>query len=349
MTIRPLVIGRPLLHEAGRAKLLQAHDLLEFADPADVEAWIHRADALYTYPPLAVTPRMIERAPRLKVIAAAGSGVDHIAVAAAQAAGIAVTRAVGAGARSVAEHVLGQMLALARRLPELDRRVRSGQFERRHERLSEELGGRTLAIVGFGAIGRELARMAGAGLQMEVIAVTRDGRPADDPHVARTLPLHDALAQADVVSVHVPLTDATRGLIGTAELARMRRGAWLVDTSRGGVVDARALEQALASGQLAGAALDVFEPEPPAPDAPLLQLPNVLLSPHCAGITPSAYRRLALAAAEDIACALRGERPAGLVGPDALWARSRAAASRHPLSHPPHMAPIASRARKGIA
>lgn len=340
MTQRPLVIGRPLLHEAGRERLRQEHTLLEFDDPADVAERIGEADALYTYPPLTVTPAMIERARRLKVIAAAGSGVDHVAVAQAQQAGIVVTHAVGAGARSVAEHVLGQMLALARRLPELDRCVRDGRFERRHEMLSEELGGRTLAIVGFGAVGAELARMAAAGLQMEVVAVTRDGRAAASPHVARTLPLHDALAQGDVVSVHVPLSATTRGLIGSAELASMRRGAWLVDTSRGGVVDPQALERALASGHLAGAALDVFDPEPLPLDAPLLRLPNVLVSPHSAGITPAAYRRLALAAADDIARALRGERPAGLVGPVALWPHSRAAKSRRSLSPVSSTAPL---------
>lgn len=329
MTARPLVVGLPLLHEAGRAQLMEHHDLLEFGDPAEVASRLETADALYTYPPLNVTPHMIGRAPRLKVIAAAGSGVDHIAVEAAQAAGIVVTHAVGAGARSVAEHAIGHMLCLAKRLVDLDRQVRAGEFERRHDQAFEELSGRTLAIVGFGAIGRELARMAAAGFEMNVIAVTRDGRPVDDRHVSRTLPLHEALAEADIVSVHVPLTAATRGLIGEPEFARMRPGAWLVDTSRGGVVDAAALQRALEAGRLGGAATDVFDPEPPPLDAPLLHLPNVVVSPHCAGITRAAYRRLALAAAADIERALRGERPAGLVGPEFLWPASRAAASRH--------------------
>ena len=327
MPVRPVVVGLPLLHEAGREALRAAHELREFDDAAQAAAELGEADALYAYPPLRVTPAMIARAPRLKLIAAAGSGVDHIDVDAAQAAGIVVTHAVGAGARSVAEHAMGHMLCLAKRLVELDRCVREGDFERRHTLAFEELHGRTLAIVGFGAIGRELARMAAAGFGMVVIAVTRDGRPAGDPHVACTLPLAEALAAADIVSVHVPLSDTTRGLIGDAELRRLRPGAWLVDTSRGGVVDAAALHRALAEGRLAGAALDVFDPEPPAPDAALLQLPNVVLSPHCAGITRAAYRRLALAAARDIECTLRGERPAGLVGPPALWAASRAAAA----------------------
>jgi D-3-phosphoglycerate dehydrogenase len=326
MAKRPVVVGLPLLHEAGRAALQTHHELLEFKDPVQASAHLADADALYAYPPLRVTPAMIGRAPRLKLIAAAGSGVDHIAVDSAQAAGIVVTHAVGAGARSVAEHAIGHMLCLAKRLLELDRHVREGAFARRDELQFEELHGRTVVIVGFGAIGRELARIAAAGFGMEVIAVTRDGRAAADVHVARTLPLHEALAAADIVSVHVPLTNSTCGLIGEAELRCLRPSAWLVDTSRGGVVDAAALHRALAEGWLAGAALDVFDPEPPSLDAPLLRLPNVVLSPHCAGITRAAYRRLALAAARDIECTLRGEQPAGLVGPVELWRTSRAAA-----------------------
>lgn len=341
MTERPLVVGLPLLHEAGRVRLQQDHDLIEVSHPAEVGPHLETADALYAYPPLTVTADLIAQAPNLKIIAAAGSGVDHIDVAAAQAAGIAVTHAVGAGARSVAEHAIGHMLCLAKRLVDLDRQVRAGQFERRHDQPFEELAGRTLTIVGFGAIGRELARIAYRGFDMEVIAVTRDGARTDCSHVHRTLPLAQALAAADIVSVHTPLTAQTRHLIGTAELALLKPGAWLVDTSRGGIVDPAALHRALAEGRLAGAALDVFEPEPPPLDAPLLHLPNVVVSPHCAGITRAAYRRLALAAANDIERALRGERPLGLVGPASLWTASRAAALSRPTFPPPHQASMA--------
>lgn len=320
-----LVLGLPLLHPAGRDALRARHRVLELDDPAEVGKHIAEADALYCYPPLRVDAGLIARGGRLKLIAAAGSGVDHIDVDAAQAAGIAVTHTVGAGAQSVAEHAIGQMLGLAKRMVEMDRAVREARFGVRHSAGFDELHGRTLAIVGFGAIGRALARIAARGFDMEVLAVTRSGVSVDDEHVHATLPLAEALAAADIVSVHAPLTAATRGLIGAAELARMKPGAWLVDTSRGGVVDATALHEALAEGRLEAAALDVFDPEPPPADAPLLQLPNVLLSPHCAGITRAAYRRLALAAARDIELALRGQRPAGLVGSDSQWGCSRAA------------------------
>ncbi|MEJ8849186.1 hydroxyacid dehydrogenase [Variovorax rhizosphaerae] len=326
MTERALVLGLPLLHQAGRDALRANYRLVERDDPAQVAQGIAEADALYAYPPLKVTAPMIAQAPRLKVIAAAGSGVDHIDLAAARDEGIVVTHAVGAGALSVAEHAIGHMLCLAKRLVQLDGAVREGaRFGVRLDNPYEEISGRTLAIVGFGAIGRELARIAARGFGMDVIAVTRDGKAVQDDNVRRTLPLHDALAAADIVSVHTPLTASTRGLIGRAELARMKPTAWLVDTSRGGVVDAVALHEALAQGRLAGAALDVFDPEPPPTDHPLLALPNVIVSPHCAGITRGAYRRLSLAAAADIDHALRGLRPPGLVAPES-WAGSRAAA-----------------------
>ncbi|VTU39955.1 NAD(P)-dependent oxidoreductase [Variovorax sp. PBL-E5] len=315
MNDAPLVLGLPLLHAAGRDLLSARYRVVELEDPAQIDERLPEADALYCYPPLTVSARMIERAGRLKVIAAAGSGVDHIDLQAAADAGIAVTHAVGAGALSVAEHAIGHMLCLAKRLVEIDRALREGRFGPREAEAYEELSGRTLAIVGFGAIGRALARIAARGFEMDVIAVTRSGAPVDDPNVRRTLPLRDALAAADVVSVHVPLMPSTRGLIGRGELCRMKPTAWLIDTSRGGVVDSAALHDMLVEGRLAGAGLDVFEPEPPPADAPLLALPNVVVSPHCAGITRAAYRRLSLSAANDIDQVLRGMRPAGLVVP----------------------------------
>lgn len=320
----------PLVHEAGRALLRQQHRLLEFDDPAQIPDHLEAADALYCYWPMHVDARTLARSPRLKVIAAAGSGVDHIDLAAAQAAGIVVTHTVGHGARSIAEHAIGHILCLAKRLVEVDRAVRAGEFQQWRENKGAhryaEISGKTLAIVGYGAIGRELARIAARGFDMKVIAVTRPGRQLEDPNVDRQLPLREALAAADIVSIHAPLSAATRGLIGRAELACMKPGAWLIDTSRGGVVDSAALVDAVRSGQIGGAGLDVFDPEPPGVHHPVLELPNVVLSPHSAGITGDAYRRLALAAAKDIADALRGVRPAGLLATSA-WAGSRAAAA----------------------
>ncbi len=323
---RPLVVGVPFLHEDGRRALEPGHRLIETMDLAEIDGHLEQAQALYTYRPFVVDAGMIARAPRLKIIAAAGSGADHIDIEAAHAAGVVVTHGVGYGALSVAEHAIGLMLAVSKRLVENDAHVRASRsfLDKRHGHLYEEISGSTLAIVGFGAIGRELARMARHGFGMEVIAVTRDGRPAGHPDVGRTLGLREALAAADIVSVNTPLTPQTRGLIGASELAAMKPGALLIDTSRGGVVDAAALHSALVSGHLRGAGVDVFHPEPPPPGHPLLPLDNVVLSPHCAGYTVAASRRLSLAAADCIERALRGEKPKGLIGPEETWTRSRA-------------------------
>jgi D-3-phosphoglycerate dehydrogenase len=326
-----VVLGQPLLHETGRAWLAQRYKLIEVDDLSRIDNLIGQADALYCHPPLAVTPELIARGRNLKVIAAAGSGVDHIAVVAALAHGVVVTHAVGAGALSVAEHAIGQMLALAKRLVACDRAVREGNFAFRQDGSFQEISGRTLAIVGYGAIGQELARIGRLGFRMRIVAVTRDGSAPADPNVDAVMPLQAALREADIVSIHTPLTPSTTGLIGADALACMKPTAWLVNTSRGGVVDAAALFDALRSGRIAAAALDVFDTEPPAPDHPLLQLPNVVVSPHCAGITAQAYERLSMAAARDIDAVLRGQRPENMIEP-AGWPRSRAAALS-PNSH----------------
>jgi len=324
---RPLVVGVPFLHRAGRQAIEPLCRVIETLDMDEIGRHIGEAEAFYTYRPFTVDAAMIARSPRLKIIAAAGSGVDHIAVEAAQAAGVIVTHAVGFGALSVAEHAIGLMLAVSKRLVENDAHVRAGRpfIDKRHGHLYEEISGSTLAIVGFGSVGRELARIAYRGFNMKVIAVTRDGRHADSPDVERTMTLSEAVARADIVSVNTPLTLQTRGLIGEAELAAMKRGALLIDTSRGGVVDASALHAALHTGHLRGAGLDVFDPEPLGADHRLLHLPNVVVSPHVAGYTNAASRRLSLAAADDIACTLRGEKPGGLVGSKEVWSVSRAA------------------------
>ncbi|MGH9243753.1 MAG: phosphoglycerate dehydrogenase [Acidimicrobiales bacterium] len=237
-----------------------------------------------------VTPRVLDTGP-LRTVVKYGSGTDNIDLAAAARRGVRVVATPGANARSVAELTIGLVLALARHVVAHDRSVRRGSWERR---TGIELAGRRLGIVGYGAVGREVGAIARA-LGMTVIV--------HDPYVEETdvalVDLDKLLEQADVVSLHVPLTEETRHLIGPRQLARMRRGALLLNTCRGAVVDEDALAAALRDGQLGGAAVDTFEHEPPG-DSPLLEIDTFVASPHVGAATVDAVRRTGLAAVREL-------------------------------------------------
>ena len=241
-----------------------------------------------------VTAPVLEAGP-LRVVVKYGSGLDNIDLDAARALGVDVRSTPGANARSVAELTIALLLALARHVVVHDGLVRGGSWSRR---TGIELEGRRLGLVGYGAIGREVARIARC-LGMEVVAHDPLLSDAD----VELLALDDLLATCDAVSLHVPLDERTRGMIGRAELARMRSGALLVNTARGGLVDEEALAHALRDGHLGGAALDAFAREPPG-ESPLLELENVVLSPHAGAATVEGARRASLQALELILDAL---------------------------------------------
>jgi D-3-phosphoglycerate dehydrogenase len=246
---------------------------------ADVDAWVVRSATQ-------VTRRLVDAAPRLRWIARAGAGLDNIDVAAAKERGIAVLNVPGANSVAVAELVFALLLALFRQIPEADASLRRGAWEKARFK-GRELRGKTLGIVGLGRIGRAVAQRARA---FEMTVVGHDPLVADaDARAAgvEPLPLDDLLVRADIVTLHVPATPQTRGMIGAAQLARMPRGAVLVNAARGGLVDEAALHAALVSGALGGAALDVFETEPPGA-SPLLTLPNVVATPHLGASTVEA-------------------------------------------------------------
>lgn len=253
-------------------------------------------------PPL--TGRVLAAAPDLKIIAKHGAGVDSVDIAAATRRGIAVMVANGANADAVAEHALALMLSLSRELPRFDRDVRSGAW-RNLDQFTRDFSARTVGIVGYGQIGERTARLAQACGARVVI----HSRSAITPPAGMTYE-HDLdrlLETVDIVSLHCPLTDQTRGLIGAAQLARMKPDALLINTARGPVIDETALVAALKSGKLAGAALDTFAVEPPDPVHPLFTLPNVLVTPHIAAATTGAMARMGTIAANNILCWLRGE------------------------------------------
>jgi D-3-phosphoglycerate dehydrogenase len=244
---------------------------------ATIDAWVVRGATK-------VTRRLLEAAPQLRWVARAGAGLDNIDTAAASERGIGVLNVPGANAVAVAELVFGLLLALFRRIPEADAAVRRGAFDKVQGR---ELRGKTLAIVGLGKIGGAVARRARA-FEMEVIGFD----PVVSSAQARELgiepvTLEDLFPRADILTLHAPMLPETRGMVGAAQIARMPRGAVLVNAARGGLVDEAALVEALRSGALAGAALDVFAEEPPK-GSPLLSLPNVVLTPHIGAATVEA-------------------------------------------------------------
>jgi D-3-phosphoglycerate dehydrogenase / 2-oxoglutarate reductase len=237
-----------------------------------------------------VTTRVLEAGP-LRVVVKYGSGMDNIDLAAAEALGVRVSSTPGANARSVAELAVALLLALARNVTLHDRSVRAGSWTRV---TGSELAGKRLGIVGYGAIGREVARIA-QGLGLEVVAHDPLLEKADVP----LIPLDELYTTSDAVSLHLPLTAETRGLVGVEELAAMKPTAFLLNTARGGLVDEEALADALRSGRLAGAALDGFAEEPLG-DSPLRELDNVVLSPHAGAATHEAVLRTAARAVDQL-------------------------------------------------
>jgi phosphoglycerate dehydrogenase-like enzyme len=298
-----------LLHAAGVETAIESTPL-----PWD-EAWLvdrtRDVDGIvFAMEP--VSRRLIDAATRLKVIARPGVGFDTVDVAAATRRGIAVTIAAGANDQSVADFTFGLLLMGARGIDIGARSVRAHGWERP---AGTEVWGKTLAIVGLGRIGRGVAQRA-RGFGMRILAVTRQPDPAvAAEHGLTYASLDEALAQADVVSLHAPLTPATENLIDARALARMKRGAYLVNTSRGGLVDEDALAAAVRSGHLAGAAVDVLRVQGAGSPSPLIDVPGIVVTPHMATLSRESMERVALAVATSVIAALRGERPPGLVNP----------------------------------
>ncbi len=243
-------------------------------------------------------------APHLKVIAKPGAGVDSVDLKAATDHGIPVMTAGHGNAPAVAEITIGFMLALGRDIVRLDRRTRGGEW-RRDDYNSSELAGRTLGIVGFGRIGRRVAELA-RGFGMQVLVFTRTPAKVGSDLAEVVESFEALLRNSDYISLHCPLDATTRGLVSREAIAAMRNGAFLINTGRGALVDEAALAEALARGHLAGAALDTLSEEPPPPDNPLLSAPNVIITPHIAGLTTGATRRTGIATAQNIIAVLTG-------------------------------------------
>jgi D-3-phosphoglycerate dehydrogenase len=323
----PHLLVAGALHPSGLALLGRLRDdgiTCDYVEEVSEESYvplIDQADALVirTQPLSATT---VARAGRLRVVSRHGVGYDSVDLAALNARGIALTIVGDVNSVSVAEHAMMQLLAAAKRVLPADRAVRSPElWGWRNGLRQQEISGKKLLILGYGRIGRNLARMA-SGFGMEVRAYDPFLEKAGWPEGAvRPVPdLRDGLAWADCISVHMP--GGGRPAIGAEEIAQMKRGVILANTARGGVVCEKALSDALASGQVGAAGVDVFEEEPPVHGSPLAAHENVILSPHIAGLTAECAERMALASVENAVAFLSGRiDPALVVNPEVLRAR----------------------------
>jgi D-3-phosphoglycerate dehydrogenase len=280
-------------------------------DEADLQMKVAQADAwIVAFHPIGAA--LMDSAPRLRVIAKHGVGVDNIDIAAATARGIVVTTAPSANDQAVADLTMALLLSLLRRIPEANTSVKAGRWERF---LGCSLSGKMMGILGLGRIGQNVARRV-KGFGVELIGAD----PVWPDEAAREIGIRrvewsELFVQADIISLHAPLTPETTGLIGAAAIASMKPGVWLVNTSRGKVVDEKAMYEALISGKVAGYATDVFEHEPPL-GSPLLALPNVVGTPHMGTHTRESLQLMGGRVAEAVLRTLRGERPEFVVNPE---------------------------------
>jgi D-3-phosphoglycerate dehydrogenase / 2-oxoglutarate reductase len=265
-----------------------------------------------------VDAKLLKRAPNLLIVSSNGAGFDPVDVDACTEAGVLVVNQSGGNAHSVAEHVLGMMLTLSKRIIEADRALRRDRDVNRNALMGTEAQGRTIGIVGIGNVGRRVAELAKGLLGMTVLAY--------DPYVSASevaarggqkVELDELLRRSDYVSINCPLTRENRGMIGAREFSLMQPHAYFITTARGFIHDEAALLDALRDKKIAGAGLDVWSKEPPPREHPLLQLDNVLASPHTAGVTKEARENMGRIAAEQLLDALDGGRPPRLINPEA--------------------------------
>lgn len=292
--------------EEGWRKLAQAHVYHLMAARDELPHQWHVSDAL------------LSRCPQLLCVSSSGAGYDTIDVDACTRAGVAVVNQAGGNAVSVAEQTIGLMIAVSRRLCEQDRRLRAGQRFSREDVMGYDISGRVLGLIGMGHIGTRVASLARA-FNMTVLAT--------DPYLttqeigqrgATPVSLDELLTRCDIVSMHCPRTKETIGMIDASAFKAMKQGALFINTARGGIHDEAALAEALGSGRLGGAGLDVWQVEPPAADHPLLSFENVVATHHTAGVSHDARYNVAKIAAEQIRHLLAGGKPPRLVNPE-VW------------------------------
>jgi len=301
MSIIRVLICDPIDPE-GIEKLKEAGFSVDYASLITKESLkkaVQEYDVLIVRSRTKVTREIIEHGKRLKLIARAGSGTDNIDLKAAEERGITVLNTPEAPADSVAELTIGLMIALARKIVLADSSMKQGRWLKKELR-GLQLKGRKLGLIGLGNIGLRVAKIA-KSMGMKILVTKRSPPPPDllKSLEAEFLPLNELLRRSDIVSIHVPLTEETRRIIGAEEISKMKDGAFLINTSRGSVVDEEALLEALKSGKLSGAALDVYEVEPPK-NWEIIKLPNVICTPHIGAQTVEAQKQSSVTLADKI-------------------------------------------------
>lgn len=304
-----------ILQQAGETVTIQEGNLEQ------LKAELPRASAILLGTWVKFNEELIQLAPELLVISRTGVGVDNVDVDAATRRGILVLNTPEANAISVAEHTIALICGLSKYLVYLHGNVVKGNFQARREYLPVDLDGKTLGLLGFGNIGRKVAKKAMAAFDMKVLAYDPFVTETSEP-VTLCSQVDELLAASDIVSIHMPLLPSTKNLIGRKELQGMKPSSFLINTSRGGIIDEDALAEALENGWIAGAALDVFAQEPPDSGHRLLQSEKVILTPHSAALTQECTVRVAIAAAEGIADLLAGREPKFIYNKKQLSART---------------------------
>ncbi|MCQ6557642.1 2-hydroxyacid dehydrogenase [Paenibacillus mendelii] len=322
MNSKPKVlVSRQFVGDTMR-QLRELYDVREWKEPGPMplellQEWIADCDGYYgSGDPL--SEKVIEHAPRLKVVSHVAVGTDNIDIAACTARGIAVCNTPGVLTDATADMTIALLLDYTRRMPEQIQFVRSGQWKMNTptQLLGTDIRGKTLGIIGLGEIGEAAARRA-AAFGMKVIYHNRKPKPGLSPELAEYTSLNQLLQTADFVSLHAPLTAETHHLINAERLSFMKPSAVLINMARGAVVDTDALYHALAEGIIAGAAMDVTDPEPIPQDHPLLGLPNVIITPHAGSATFETRNAMALLALDNMNLVLQGLPPKHCVNPDA--------------------------------
>jgi len=314
------------IHPTAVEFLQERAEIVVAPDPSEATVKMHIGDVhgVILRTATRMTRELIESAPGLMVISRTGAGFDNVDLDAATARGVMVCNQPGINTIAVAEHAVALILALAKALPFYDAEMRAGNWQCRNSNKTFEVRGKTLGVLGFGKIGGRVAAIMSDAFGMNVLAY--------DPYVTEAAgggqialaPLGEVLGRADIVSVHLPANAETKGLLSRELLRRLKKGALLVNTSRGSVCDEAALVELLRDGSIAGAGLDVFATEPLPADHPFMTMKNVILTPHCAALTSDCVRAIALGAAQAVIDVFEGRVPAAVVNREGLDRRAGA-------------------------